>query len=157
LEIEEEKAPELAALPWEFMCMPPNMGEIWLSIAPNVVFSRYRWQSSSAKNIQIKNHEKLRIGLVVSAPNDLGKVVYEELQKDLARLKDEQAEKFDLLPLDYRANRESINNLLTKNPHILHFVGHGRFHEENNQQFGTAKARVCHPSPFHASTKWSLV
>ena len=136
LEIEEEKAPELAALPWEFMCMPPSFGEVWLSIAPNVVFSRYRWQSSPAKTIQLKNNEKLRIALVVSAPNDLGKVVYEEVQKDLKRLEDEQLEKFELLPLDHRANRKSVDSLLARKPHILHFIGHGRFHQENNQEVG---------------------
>lgn len=136
LEIEEEKAPELAALPWEFMCTPPDMGEIWLSIAPNVVFSRYRWQSTPAKTIELKNNEKLRIGLVVSAPNDLGKVIYEEVQKDLKKLEDEPGEKFELLPLDHRANRESIDDLLARKPHILHFIGHGRFHKENNQEIG---------------------
>jgi hypothetical protein len=136
LEIDEESLPELAVLPWEFMCVPANMGELWLSIAPNVVFSRYRSQSIPAKPIELNKNEKLKIALVVSAPRDEGKVAYEEVQKHLIKMVNEQEEKIELLPIDHRANRESINALLARKPHIFHFIGHGRFQKENNQEIG---------------------
>ena len=48
LDIDETLMPEVAALPWEFMCLPQkaNLGEVRLGTDPNIVFSRRRSSGS---------------------------------------------------------------------------------------------------------------
>jgi len=47
--------PEVAALPWEFLCFPEacHQGTVWLATDPNLVFLRYRALWNSAKPIQL--------------------------------------------------------------------------------------------------------
>ena len=130
--------PEIAALPWEFMCVPAkaNSGTIWMGTLPNIVFSRRRSQWQPAQPIQLKPYEKLRIALVISAPPDLPTVVYEPVQEALEKLAIEQAEKIELLPVLNSANPEAIDTILSKAPHIFHFIGHGRMQNEMQQEIG---------------------
>ncbi|NEO66726.1 MAG: NB-ARC domain protein (modular protein), partial [Moorea sp. SIO4G2] len=48
LEIDAQSLPDIAALPWEFICLPQraNSGTIWLATAPNLIFYRRssQWQ-----------------------------------------------------------------------------------------------------------------
>lgn len=56
LVIDEQRMPEMAALPWEFLCLPQeaNLGTIWLSTASEVVFSRRRSQYFAAQPIHLR-------------------------------------------------------------------------------------------------------
>jgi hypothetical protein len=138
LDIDEQNMPEVAALPWEFMCVPAraNLGTIWLGTVPDLVFSRRRSHWIAPQPIQLSKNEKLRIALVVSAPTDLAPVAYEKVQEDLENLAKEQSERVELLPIVNPANPEAINAVLTKEPHIFHFIGHGRLRDENNLEVG---------------------
>jgi hypothetical protein len=55
LDIDETIMPEVAALPWEFLCFPEacHQGTVWLATDPNLVFLRYRALWNSAKPIQL--------------------------------------------------------------------------------------------------------
>lgn len=138
LDIDEQNMPEVAALPWEFMCVPAraNLGTIWLATVPDLVFSRRRSHWIAPQPIQLSKNEKLRIALVVSAPTDLAPVAYEKVQEDLENLAKEQSERIELLPIVNPANPEVIDAVLTKEPHIFHFIGHGRLRDENNLEVG---------------------
>ncbi|GAB4205397.1 MAG: hypothetical protein Fur006_61450 [Coleofasciculaceae cyanobacterium] len=138
LDIDERNMPEVAALPWEFMCLPQraNLGTIWLGTAPDLVFSRRRSQWIPPQPIQLNKNEKLRIALVVSAPSDLGSVEYQKLQTALEKLAAEQAERIELLPVVDTANPEEVDAVLAQKPHIFHFIGHGRLQNDNNQDVG---------------------
>ena len=138
LDIDEQIMPEVAALPWEFMCVPQraNLGTIWMATVPKLVFSRRRSQWIPAKPIQLNKNEKLRIALVVSAPTNLPTVDYQPVQDALEKLVAEQAERVELLPIVNSANPETVDDVLAKKPHIFHFIGHGRFQNENNRQVG---------------------
>jgi hypothetical protein len=48
LNIDEHGMSEIAALPWEFMCVPAraNLGTIWMGTVPNLVLCRRRSQWS---------------------------------------------------------------------------------------------------------------
>jgi|GEM_PF-934326 len=138
LDIDERGMPEVAALPWEFLCLPQraNLGTIWMGTIPDLVFSRRRSQWMKVQPIQLKTDEKLKIALVVSAPPDLSPVAYEPVQKILEKLAEEQESRVELLPIVNAANPEAIDTILSQEPHIFHFIGHGRLLKEGNQEVG---------------------
>jgi hypothetical protein len=138
LDIDEQGMPDVAALPWEFLCLPAkaNLGTIWVGTVPDLVFSRRRSQWISAQPIQLERNEKLRIALVVSAPPGLPAVEYKAVQEALEKLASEQANRVELLPIVESANPEAIDTLLSKEPHIFHFIGHGRLENESHQEIG---------------------
>lgn len=138
LDIDEQAMPEVAALPWEFLCLPQeaNLGTIWMGTAPNIVFSRWRSQWIPAQPIQLEQDEKLRIALAVSAPSGLASVEYKAVQKVLEELASNHPNRVELLPVLESANPETIDTILSKKPHIFHFIGHGRLENESNQEIG---------------------
>ncbi|MBD2607391.1 CHAT domain-containing protein [Scytonema hofmannii FACHB-248] len=138
LDINEQGMPEIAALPWEFMCLPAsaNLGEIWIATDPNLVFSRRRAQWHPAPPIQLEQGEKLRIALAIAAPKDLGTVEYETVKSVLEDLAKEQSERIELLPIVNPATPNAIDALLEKQPHIFHFIGHGRLQDEDGEEVG---------------------
>ena len=138
LNIDEHGMSEIAALPWEFMCVPAraNLGIIWMGTVPNLVLCRRRSQWSATQSIQLAPDEKIRIALVISAPPNLPPVAYEPVQAALEKLAREQAKRVELLPIVSPATPEAIDTILSKNPHIFYFIGHGRMKNEGNQEVG---------------------
>jgi hypothetical protein len=138
LDIDEEEIPEIAALPWEFLCLPErtNQGTVWLATDPNLVFSRRRALWNPVKPIQLERGEKLRIALAISAPKDLPNVEYAEIQEYLEALANEQSKDIKLLSIVNPATPTAINELLEQKPHIFHFIGHGRFENEEGEKVG---------------------
>ena len=138
LVIDEKGMPEVAALPWEFMCLPEraNLGTIWLSTASEVVFSRRRSQYFAAEPIQLQKNEKLRIALVVASPPGLPLVAYEPIQQALEKLAQEKTELIELLPVLHSAGLESIDEILSQKPHIVHFMGHCGLQDEQGKETG---------------------
>ncbi|NQE37809.1 CHAT domain-containing protein [Microcoleus asticus] len=138
LDINEQGMPEIAALPWEFMCVPAraHLGTIWLGTVTDLVFSRRRSQWIPATPIQLQKDEKLRMALAISAPQDLSPVAYEPVQEALEKLAIELADRVELLPILKSANPETVDAVLAKKPHIFHFIGHGRLVNENNREIG---------------------
>jgi hypothetical protein len=135
LDIDEKNLPDIAALPWEFMRLPQgaNLGTIWVGTAPDISLTRKRSQWLPAQPIQLVAEEKLRIGLVVSTPEGLGKVDSQTLEKSLQELAVNNPNLVEILPTT-AGNPEAINELLERRkPHILHFIAHGRVKDEDNQ------------------------
>lgn len=137
LDIDQKILPDVAALPWEFLCLPEkdNLGTIWMGTVPNLAFSR-RPSMRRISPIQLGKDEKLKIALVVSNPSDLDFVAYQEVQEALEKLAKEQPDRVELLPIVYSANPKEMHTILLRKPHILHFIGHGRLQNENNQEMG---------------------
>jgi hypothetical protein len=140
LDFDEEILPSVAALPWEFLFVPQNKvtGEMWLATSPNVVLSRRRARWTAAQTIQLALHEKLRIAVVVANPTDehLGIVDYKKLYQELQVLSAELHEDVTIELVDpeqHPATRDNIDKVLEREPHIFHFVGHGRFNEAGGQ------------------------
>lgn len=138
LDIDEREMPDVAALPWEFTCLPgnANLGQIWMGTDPNLIFARRRSQWRSAPEIQLNPGEKLRIALAISAPTNLGSVVSEKVQVQLEKLAKSLSNRIELLPIINPATSEAIDALLEQEPHIFHFIGHGRFHNESGEDVG---------------------
>lgn len=138
LDIDEQQMPEVAALPWEFLRVPTeaNLGTIWMGTLPDFVFYRRRAKWISAQPIQLERDEKLKIALVVSAPPDLPHVDYERVQKALEKLAGELVNRIEFLPIVNSANPEEIDTVLSKKPHIFHFIGHGRLIKKGDRDVG---------------------
>ena len=138
LAIDEQVMPEVAALPWEFMCLPKRekLGTVWLSTAPEVVFSRRRAQYFAAQPIQLQKGEKLRIALVIASPPDLPEVSYQAIQKALEELVQGKSDAVKLLPVLKDAAPETIDDLLSQTPHIVHFLGHCGLENDQGQEVG---------------------
>ncbi|MAT95702.1 MAG: hypothetical protein CL608_00930 [Anaerolineaceae bacterium] len=138
LDIDEKALPDVAALPWEFMRLPAaaNLGTLWIGSAPDLIFSRRRSQWFVPNPIQLNAGEKLRIAIAVSAPADLGAVEYENVIQGLEKLQEKQPDKFELLPVLTDTNAEKLDGLLAQDPHILHFIGHGKLVEANGKVEG---------------------
>lgn len=128
LDIDETRFPAIAALPWEFLCLPEkaNQGNIWLAADPNIIFSRRRSLYRIPDPLLLAEGEKLKIAVVVSAPSGLGSVDSAPVQKVLERLEKEHGDKVQVLPIVNLATVESINKVLEEKPHIFHFIGHGQ-------------------------------
>jgi len=138
LDIDEQQMPDVSALPWEFLCLPTNIhsGEIWLATDPKLVFSRRYLQDHASLPIQLIPGEKVRIALAIAAPNDLGPVEFDGVWTHLQDLADKQSEYIELLPIVNPASPTAIDDLLSQQPHIFHFIGHGRLQNEQGEAVG---------------------
>lgn len=136
LDIDETTLPHVAALPWEFMRLPQeaNLGVWWLASSPDFIFSRRQHRWLIPKPIQLQKDEKLKIGLVVAAPADLPLVDTSKLQAALQKLTGQPNAQFELLPPVMGADALKIEALLKKDPHILHFIGYGRYQQQPGKQ-----------------------
>lgn len=138
LDVDEIKMPDVAALPWEFMRVPENanLGTLWLGTAPDLIFSRRRSQWHVPNPVQLAKDEKLRIALAVAAPENLGSVVYDKVEIGLQKLAAKMPGKIEFLPVVTGADAEKIDALLAQDPHIFHFIGHGRLVEAEGKSKG---------------------
>lgn len=138
LDVDENQLFDIAALPWEFMHVPVEIGygNVWLGTNPNLVFSRRRVRWIAPKPVLLKTNERLRIAVAVAAPGDLGPVKYETLWEDIKKLVTKKPEQFELLPLINPATTKTIDAILQQKPHIFHFIGHARLKDENQRDTG---------------------
>lgn len=140
LDLDEYKLPAIAALPWEFLRAPQTSRQASDNLAshPRVALSRRRplWDAASPLALT----EPLRIQLIVSSPKDekLGWVAYEEIEialQELARKHSDQIAP----PLEtlHAPTIAKIEHALEKHePHIVHFIGHGRLQQVRGIEVG---------------------
>ena len=139
LDVDERTLPDLAALPWEFMRVPrsnKNYSNVWIGTEPNLIFSRRRTLWRSPEPIQLQVDERLRIALVVAAPEKLGTVKYEEVWENLKNLEKEPDSRVELSMIKQATAKEIDRILDEQKPHIFHLIGHGRFKDENQNNIG---------------------
>ncbi len=119
----EEKAADLASIPWEYLYEPDYY---FLATNVNLVLSRYIPLATGRQTLA-PGEGTLHILLVVSKPLDLGPVVSDGVIEPIQKLEEIYPIKIDLL------NKPTIDIFLDKieeaKPHILHFIGHGRFNK----------------------------
>ena len=124
----EGKAADLANLPWEYLYSPDTetSAGFFLATHVNLVLSHYMPLEQSRQALA-PAESPLRILIVVSKPQDpdLGPVSADLVIETIQNLAEKYPIKLDIL------QKPTIENLLeiledTK-PHVLHFIGHGRF------------------------------
>lgn len=123
LSFQGEAAAELARLPWEYLyrLQEGTSRGFFLSTRVALVLSRFMPSERARESLSVEE-SPLRILIVVSKPVDLGPVLTGDVIDVIQKLKDV---KVDLL------EAPTVTNFLDKlgdvPPHVLHFIGHGRF------------------------------
>ncbi len=124
----QKEAAELSTLPWEYLyCPDTETGEgYFLSTNVDLVLSRYVYREKRAEP-QFTSRDALRILIVVSSPPPLqinAAPVIEEIQKLRDYFKNYQ---IDIAIRNSPTVLSLYDMLKTINPHIVHFIGRGRF------------------------------
>jgi hypothetical protein len=147
LEFDETAHPEIAALPWEFMCAPAleRWSAVRLGTDPRLTLYRHRPMWQVAEPLEVT--EPLRVQFVVANPpdRDLGPVAYHEVFEVLRGL-ESQCPPDLLSPLPdplTQASAETLDQALRYKPHILHFIGHGELRGASGDEHGALA--LTHP------------
>jgi hypothetical protein len=123
------KVPELAVLPWEFLC--DNRTDNFLAQTIGTPIIRYLHHDEELKPLKVEG--PLRVLVMIAHVQQLPKLDVEkewsELKKAVAELEEQKLLQVDLLE---EATRQALQNRLMKsmndNPyHVFHFIGHGAY------------------------------
>lgn len=145
-----EDAPELSALPWEYLYDPRKESFVFLSTKTHLV--RYLEVDSPVQSLQVDL--PLRLLLVTSSPQDHPALnIEEEWQLLSEALKDlKHRGLVDYERLDHVTLDSLQDTLQTFKPHIFHYIGHGYFDEEE-QDGGLLFEDNDYKGEFVSSTK----
>ncbi|MDZ8030068.1 MAG: CHAT domain-containing protein [Nostoc sp. DedQUE08] len=129
------EANELAGLPWEFLYYPGSETRRGFFIVddPHLVISRYISSASGRGNLNI-TEDSLKVLCVTSEPEEEGidKVLPDLTIKVIENLKNSYL--IDLEVLRNKNKQEVLAKINNIKPHILHYIGHGRF--DSQEQVG---------------------
>lgn len=126
----EDGARHLADLPWEYLRVPDRDGRAGFHLATErrIGFVRSLPQEHPRATLQ-PVAAPLRLLAVVSRPSDLGRVLADEVVDTLGALEEAQGGLVDFDVLQ-RPTRDRLGDKLKQfQPHLVHFLGHGRFDE----------------------------
>lgn len=120
--------PELAALPWEFLYDPQQ--DCFLAISPETPLVRYVPMPSPTRPTAVK--PPLRVLAVISAPDDAPPLdVAEELGIIRGALEAGINQGWlQLHVLEHGSVADISQAMRDFHPHVFHFVGHGRFEDD---------------------------
>ena len=143
----QKGAADLASLPWEYLYRPETETApgYFLSTAVNLVLSRYLPLVTGRRTLQ-PEESPLRILIVVAKPNGLGPVLEEQTVADIQELVETYPIKVNIL------ENPTVDNFLViledARPHVVHFMGHGRFSQTEG------KGEIALLAPDETSALW---
>src|SRR5438132_4118267 len=127
----QKPAEKLATLPWEFLFIPGEGGDLkrgffFAGQKTELILTRYvpesEWLNATGA---MPKSERMRILVVVSSPSTLGRVDEKETQALLSQIESiPQVDVKKLLNPTYEQLSAAID--ADEPPHILHFIGHGK-------------------------------
>ncbi len=125
LRLDLSGAPELAALPWEYLYHPER--SFFLALSPDLTLVRYVQMPEPVRLLHVE--PPLRILAMACSPSDLDPLDVarerENLTGSLQRLVDARMVEIDWAP---RNTLESLISMLGRRDyHIFHFMGHGAY------------------------------
>lgn len=123
-------AEELSRLPWEYLYRPSTETSrgFFLSTDVNLVLARYIPPGSGSSS-PLKPQERMRVLIVISEPTELVPVAAIPVVDAVKRLVEKYQYPIDFSELN-KPTIESFLDELQKGPHVLHFIGHGRYKRE---------------------------
>jgi hypothetical protein len=129
------RAPELAALPWEYLRLPDNTNFVGLDMDATLV--RYLRTSDAVRPLKVI--PPLRILVMASTPQDLPQL---EINNEIVKIKEAlvafPSDTVEVVVLP-KATAESLKNALKQAQkddrpfHIFHYIGHGAFDEDKQE------------------------
>ena len=123
----ETTARELAELPWEYIYYPDSGREkgFFLAQRGRLILARH---VPLNEDFNMEPDKKpLRILFVVSRPQDLGPVRAEPTIQVVEGLKNRLPDSIVIDTLDQPTKRSLTEKIGEFRPHVLHFIGHGRY------------------------------
>lgn len=139
----------LSTLPWEYLYRPKREGKLgsgFLAEQSKLILVRNLQLDFSPQPLEVGEDDlPLRILFVAPSPRGEERVEYERILEEIKKLKEEAGDRiqiYDLVePYDpkddqgpvvtYEAFTEWVNSI---EPHVIHFVGHGRYDPANGGQ-----------------------
>jgi len=121
-----KQAETLSTFPWEFIFMPKEKTFL-AGEETDLILTRFVPDKDPAHVLQrdLKS-EKLRILIVLSKPKELDIVDADDLISDLIERLSELPQQIDVGRLDQPTRRTLSEKIEDFEPHIVHFVGHGK-------------------------------
>jgi hypothetical protein len=130
----DEDVDDLASLPWEYLYYPDTKNSKGYFFATAVDLGLSRYMPLLGDRASIKPEDSpLRVLIVVSRPQDemLGPVVADDVIEPIKNMAEKIQLKIDIL---YEATIDKFLKALSDNkPHVLHFIGHGRFKDKKGE------------------------
>lgn len=127
------RSPELAPLqnlPWEQLCRPETEDFLCLSRSTPVVRSL---EALRERRPAIARPGRLRILALVASPTDCQSLAVAQERTNLEMAWSERHRDVEIVFLE-RGGMEEMRQALLATPfHILHFMGHGEFHQESSK------------------------
>jgi hypothetical protein len=128
-----EDAPDLAGFPWEYLCFAPPSGRkhlYFLAMEADLVLSRFISLEDDRVRLR-EDSSQLRLLVVVSEPIDpeLGPVLADQVIEEVEKLKG----RIEMTRLDQPTPDSLVTKLEEFKPHVVHFIGHGRFNVAEKQ------------------------
>lgn len=124
----------LASLPWEFLCTPDRAGNDgrFLVLTPGLMLSR-SVPAGTRKRAAVTVQEVRVLPVVGDAHNDwLGTVDYESALAAIAAVGGR--DDFDIIdPAVEVTKAELASRVVATRPHVVHYIGHGRFSEQTGK------------------------
>src|SRR6185369_6125890 len=125
LQFEKDVDPEIASLPWEFLYSPTRQD--FLATDVNLVLSRYL-ELGEDREVFSQCDRPLRALIVISRPNDERAVLAKEVVNAIKSLNVDGQEATIALEIVDPPTLQNIEDALrTHQPHIFHFIGHGKY------------------------------
>ncbi|MEV0284779.1 CHAT domain-containing protein [Kribbella sp. NPDC050820] len=124
----------LATLPWEFMCGPDRPGDDgqFLVLMPGVLLSRSVPPGTPYR--ATVDLQEVRILPVVGAHNDwLGNVDYKPVVRAIKKTAKTRPD-FTVCKAAVDVSEDELaRTVAEKHPHVVHYIGHGRFNSETGK------------------------
>jgi hypothetical protein len=124
-------AKELAGYPWEYLYYPdsPNTGRGFFIASKNALILLRHVPLEFPSHVQPET--ELRILIVSSSPNELPELLLDPVIKAIDEFATSNTQKVRVEKLKDPHSDKFIDKLVEFRPHILHFIGHGRWNREN--------------------------
>lgn len=128
LEFKQEAA-EFAQMPWEYIYYPAKERERGFFIGPHDKLILTRYVPMEDIDIPKPTEIPLRILVIISQPEgeDLGKVLAKPTIDAIKDLEDKSQGRIKVFVEEQPTKRKITDAIKNIDPHILHFIGHGKY------------------------------
>lgn len=125
------EARELAEWPWEYLYYPDSREErgFFIATRTRLVLTRHVPLKEFAKDLK-REEKPLRILIVVSQPQNLATVSPEPVAKAIEDLAKRLPDTIMVERLSQPTKRTLPDKVKDFHPHVLHFIGHGKYEGE---------------------------
>jgi hypothetical protein len=121
----------LTRLPWEYLYYPEI--DRFFATEYRLVLSRYKSLATGRAETLNSGETPLRILIVASKPKNLGPVLEEPVKEAIEKLSERYPITITTLIDDPATVYNFKQTLKETKPHVLHFIGHGRFDAEEKR------------------------